>query len=355
MNKIPSNITDKIGRNLYNVQNHPIQIVKDMVFDYFSDMVKIEIENPYVPIEYNFDRLRIPLDHPSRRETDTFYKDDKEVLRTHMTCYLYPLGKSETGISKLRFITCGDVYRKDTIDSSHYPIFHQIDAFYIVDSEVDVKEHLRQRLSGFIKSLFGDKYVFRFLEGSNNKDIYFPFCIDPLEIEVDVPLEDGSIKHLEILGAGTIHPDIMKDLGLENHQAWGFGMGVERLAMILFNIPDIRLFWSNDKRFLDQFSSGKIIKYNSFSKYETFHKDISMFINERFSYNDLCAIIRDEDKNSIVESVSLIDEFIKKDKVSHCYRVSYRSLERTIKKSEVNKIHSAVLKRLVKELDVEIR
>lgn len=356
LSNIPSSISDKIGRNLYNVPNHPIQIIKDKIFSYFSDLTKIEIENPYVPIEYNFDRLRVPKTHPSRSRTDTFYKNENEVLRTHMTCYLYPLGRSETGRSKLKYITCGDVYRKDAIDATHFPVFHQMDAFCIVEDGVDVKKDLRDKISGLVKYLFGPNVSFRILEDYEHKDVHFPFTVDSLEVEVELKLDNGETKLLEVLGAGTVHPDIMADLGLPNHKAWAFGLGLERLAMILFNIPDIRLFWSTNPRFLNQFSSGQITKFKPFSKYEMCYKDISFYLNKNFSYNDLCAIVRDEDKNNIIESVTLIDEFKSKKKgTSHCYRLVYRSMDGTLKNLEVDKIQDAIKQRIIKELGVEVR
>lgn len=335
--------------------NHPICIVKDKVFNYFNDLAKIEIESPYVPIEYNFDRLRVPKDHPSRRPTDTFYKDEKTCLRTHMTCYLYPLGKSTTGTSKLKYITCGDVYRKDAIDATHYPAFHQMDAFCIVEDGVDVKQDLRNRLTGFVKHMFGNDCVYRFLEDKEHQDIYFPFTVDSLEIEVEFKLENGTTKQLEILGAGAVHPDIMTDLGLPNCQAWAFGMGLERLAMVLFDIPDIRLFWSQNPKFLKQFTSGEIIKFKSFSKYEMCYKDISFFLSDKFSYNDLCSIARDADKQNMIESISLIDTFTKKGRESHCYRVVYRSMDATLRNTEVDKTQETIRQRLIKELNVEVR
>lgn len=355
MNNIPPSIVEKIGKNLYNEPNHPIYIVKRMVFQYFNDLAKIDIDNPYVSVENNFDRLRVPQDHPSRKITDTYYKDASTVLRTHMTCYLYPMGHTSSGKSKLRYITCGDVYRKDAIDTTHYPVFHQMDAFYIVDEGVDVKKDLRKRLTGLVKHLFGNKTVFRFLEDSENKNIYFPFTIDSCEVEVKFKMEDGSTKDLEILGAGTVHPDIMKDLGLPGTQAWAFGLGLERLAMIMFDIPDIRLFWSNDPRFLTQFEAGKVTKFKPYSKYEMCYKDVSFFLSPQFSYNDLCGIARDEDKNNIIESIVLIDQFEKKGKTSHCYRVTYRAMDTTLRNSEVEKVQRAIRKRLASELEVEIR
>lgn len=355
MNNIPSSILNKIGRDLHLQPNHPISIVKEKVLEYFSDLVKIEIGNPYVSIEDNFDKLRVPADHPSRRPIDTFYKDENTCLRTHMTCYLHPIGKSSTGQSKLKYITCGDVYRKDSIDSTHYPVFHQMDAFAIMDPGVDVKADLRDRLSGLVKHLFGDNVVFRFLEDKDHSEVYFPFTVDSLEVEVELKLENGETKILEILGAGTVHPEIMRDLGLPDHQAWAFGLGLERLAMVMFDIPDIRLFWSADKRFLDQFSQGQITKFKPFSRYEICYKDVSFFLSPQFSYNDLCVIARDEDPDNLIESIILVDEFIKKGRKSQCYRVTYRSMDATLKNAEVNKIQSNICERLIEELSVEIR
>jgi phenylalanyl-tRNA synthetase alpha chain len=351
---IPHSISEKVDRCLYRQDNHPICIVKEMVFDYFSDLTKIEIDNPYVSVENNFDRLRVPKDHPSRRPTDTFYKSDTECLRTHMTCYLYPMGKSETGRSMLKYITCGDVYRKDAIDATHYPVFHQIDAFCIVPDGVDVKKDLRNRLSGLIKHLFGKDSSYQFLEDSEHEDVYFPFTVDSVEASAKFKM-DGQTKQLELLGAGTVHPDIMKDLGLPNHQAWAFGLGLERLAMVMFDIPDIRLFWSHDKRFLDQFQAGKVTKFKPFSKYEVCYKDISFFTAPEFSYNDLCTIARDEDRANLIESITLIDEFQKKGRTSRCYRITYRSMEGTLKNSEVDKIQKSIRKRITEELKVEVR
>lgn len=355
MNNIPPSIKNKIGKELYRTPNHPICIVKEKVLEYFSDLTKIEIDNPYVPIEYNFDRLRVPKDHPSRKLSDTFYEDANTVLRTHMTCYLYPMGSSSGGASKLRYLSCGDVYRKDAIDATHYPIFHQMDAFYIVDKGVDVKQDLRDRLANLVKHLFGDKISYRFLEEAEVPDVYFPFTVDSLEVEVELKLEDGTVRKLEILGAGTVHPDIMKDLGLPDHQAWAFGLGLERLAMVMFDIPDIRLFWSTDPRFTNQFSAGNITKFKPYSKYEMCYKDVSFFISGKFSYNDLCVIARDEDPDNIIESIVLLDEFTKKNRTSHCYRITYRAHDRTLQNIEIDSIQDSIRKRLEEELKVELR
>jgi phenylalanyl-tRNA synthetase alpha chain len=354
MNNIPTSIVEKFGRCLYQTNNHPICIVKEMVFDYFSDLTRIEIDNPYVSVENNFNRLRIPLDHPSRQASDTFYKNEQEVLRTHMTSYLYPLGSAHNGNSSLKYIICGDVYRKDAIDATHYPVFHQIDAFCIVPNEVDVKQDLRNRLSGLIAHLFGPSTPFKFLEDKAHQDVYFPFTVDSLEAEATIKV-DGQDKHIELLGAGTVHPDIMKDLGLPNQQAWAFGLGIERLAMIMFGIPDIRLFWSTDERFLSQFTAKTVTKFRPFSKQEVCYKDISFFISPEFTYNDMCTIARDEDKQGWIESITLIDEFQMNDITSHCYRIVYRSMDRSLKNTEINKLQIAIRDRLISELKVKVR
>lgn len=355
MNNITPNILNKIGRTLYKVEGHPLCTVKDMVFDYFNNLARIEIDSPFVPIEYNFDKLRVPKDHPSRSPTDTYYKDEETVLRTHMTCYLWPLGQSTSGNSSLKYITCGDVYRKDAIDATHYPVFHQMDAFCIVDDGIDAKQHLRDQLSGLTKHLFGNKAEYQFLEGLEYEEVYFPFTVDSLEISVSLPGENGQNKQLEILGAGTVHPDIMKDLGLGHKKAWAMGLGLERLAMVMYDIPDIRLFWSLDKRFLNQFRPGQVNKFQPFSKYEVCYKDVSFFLSEKFSYNDLCSIARDVDANNWIESIRLIDEFSAKGRTSQCYRMMYRSMDSTLRNAEVNNIQKTIVQRLSSELNVEIR
>jgi phenylalanyl-tRNA synthetase alpha chain len=355
MNNIPPSIRQKMGKALYKEPDHPICIIKEKIYEYFSDLARIEIDSPVVSVENNFDRLRVPANHPSRQASDTFYQDDETVLRTHMTCYLYPMGKSNGSTSQLKYITCGDVYRKDAIDATHYPVFHQMDAFCMVPNGVNVKMDLRNRLEGLVKHLFGPQVEYQFLEDYEHEDVYFPFTTDSLEISVKFKMDNGEDKHLEILGAGTVHPDIMKELGLSDQQAWAFGVGVERLAMVMFGIPDIRLFWSDDHRFLDQFQAGQITKFKPFSKYEVCYKDVSFFIPDKFSYNDLCTIARDEDHDDIIESVVLIDEFQKKGRTSQCYRITYRAMDRTLVNSDIDKIQKSIRRRLVDELKVEIR
>ncbi len=351
MNNIPESITSKLGKNLHTNPKHPIGIVRNLITKFFEakQFSTFASKNPIVSVKNNFDALRVPTNHPSRSTSDTFYETDTTCLRTHMTAYLPELAKFSKS-----YIICGDVYRKDAIDATHYPVFHQLDAFCLLKDVVNPKAHLRETLSELVKMLFGDSIVYRFLEDTDHSDVYFPFTVDSLEMEVDLPTETG-IKKLEILGGGSVHKEIMKNLGLEGEEAWAFGMGLERISMAMFEIPDIRLFWSEDKRFLDQFEEGKITKFVPYSKYEKCWKDVSLFINDQFNYNELCSIARDADSLNSIESITLIDEFTKNDKTSHCYRIVYRSMDRTLTNEEVDMIQMVIRNKLVENLQVELR
>jgi len=124
--------------------------------------------------------------------------------------------------------------------------------------------------------------------------------------------------------------------------------------MILFDIPDIRLFWSEDPRFLSQFKEGEITKFKPFSKHPACHKDVSMWVPKGFHQNNLSAVIR-EVAGDLVEDVKLIDQFKKDDRESHCYRINYRALDRSLTNEEINVMQNEVRKRLTDELGVKIR
>merc|ERR1712048_561586 len=217
------------------------------------------------------------------------------------------------------FLCAGDVYRRDEIDASHYPVFHQCEGVRLFDatkvSVDEVKEDLKKTLEGLAAHLFdikvGDKMRWR--------DDYFPFT-EP-SYELDIFYEDDW---LEVLGCGVIHHEVLQNAGLDPAKVhgWAFGIGLERIAMVLFGINDIRLFWSDDKRFSDQFDETAFdskVKFKPFSKYPPVKKDISMWIPDDFVDNDLFGVI-------------------------------WRDMSRTLTNEEVNAKHEIVLKRIVDEL-----
>jgi phenylalanyl-tRNA synthetase alpha chain len=203
---------------------------------------------------------------------------------------------------------------------------------------------LKQGLEGMVKSMFGDVQV-RWV------DTYFPFTLPSFELEI---FFNGA--WLEVLGCGVVHKDILASVDRGEQLGWAFGLGLERLAMVLFSIPDIRLFWSMDDRFKSQFKDGKIVKFQSFSKYPPCLKDLSFWIPESFHPNDLNEIVRSI-TGDLVEKVELIDQFIhpKTMRTSNCFRIYYRSMERSLTNDEIDSLQERVRSEVVAKLNVEIR
>lgn len=207
-----------------------------------------------------------------------------------------------------------------------------------------VESDLKKTLEGMVREVFGDVQM-RWVEA------YFPFT-DP-SFELEIYFNDDW---LEVLGCGMIHQDILKLCNVGDRVGWAFGLGLERLAMVLFDIPDIRLFWTEDKRFHDQFSSGKITKFKPYSKYPPCYKDISFWIPSEYHDNDLYSLVRDVAQD-LVESVELIDHFEqpKTKRQSKCYRINYRSMDRSLTNAEIDEIQSKVRNRAETLLKVELR
>ena len=197
-------------------------------------------------------------------------------------------------------------------------------------------------------------------------EAYFPFTSPSWELEV---YWQGD--WLEVLGCGVIRQPLLDNAGVHTQIGWAFGIGLERIAMLLFDIPDIRLFWSQDQRFLSQFGEKKPMqRFVPFSKFPECYKDVSFWIRgtsnsagggsraniHDFHDNDVMEIVRDV-AGDLVEDVRLTDEFThpKSRRKSVCYRINYRSLERTLRNEEVNELHSTICQTLVEKLDVEIR
>ena len=338
---ITPGIKSKMDRNLHNQKNHPLEIIKRKIYEYFgNEFETFDNFNPIVSTEDNFDKLRIEKDHPSRSLSDTYYVNEKTVLRTHTSAHQNEL--LQKGIKK--FLVTGDVYRKDEINSTHYPVFHQTEGICIFENGEDAKVELKKILGGLIEHLFpGCTYRFN--------DDYFPFTEPSFEVEVEF-----NDDWLEVLGCGVVHQEIMNNCDLGDKTGWAFGLGLERLAMILFKIPDIRYFWTTDKRFLKQFESGDVVIFQSYSKHPPCPKDISFWTSESFNYNEFCEIIR-EVGGDLVEEISLLDDFIHptSQKTSKCYRIIYRSPDRSLTNEEIDSLQQKIREQIVTQLNVEIR
>jgi len=363
MSNIPEHIKLKTGLKLHNKAGHPICFIKERIYDHFrktNSLFKMFDElNEVVNVVDNFDLLLIPKHHPSRTKSDTYYIDDDHVLRTHTSAHQNELlSKGET-----QFLVTGDVYRKDEVDKFHYPVFHQMEGVCIVDDDVDPEEDLKNTLSKLVEFLFPEK-KYRF-----NKD-YFPFTNPSFEIEVLF-----GEKWVEILGCGVIHPDILKHNEISK-KGWAFGLGLERLAMILYSIPDIRLFWTTDIRFLEQFEKHSCFDNITFVQYPTLtniYKDISFWLNittdcdvtvsatlEWRHQNEFFDIAR-ECFGSNVQEISKFDEFFnsKTNKLSHAWRIWLSPNDGMTNPSEFNKLCNELLEKfrqmLTEKMKLELR
>ena len=338
--------------------NSPIKFIIDKILE-LPDFKSFDmVQSPEtITVKNSFDMFNFPADHPGRKPTDTHFITPERVLRTHTTSmWLYYLSDEkirkeleERGwVGELCF---GKVYRKDEIDAKHFPAFHQIDGLYIVkrvQKEV-TRKNLEGVLASIVRAIFGPKIEFRFLEDS------FPFTDPSTQIEIR-----RGADWLEVVGAGLVHPAVLKNLDLDPEvwNGWAFGFGVERLAMIKNNIPDIRIFWSEDPRITKQFTSIDS-QYHEVSRYPEIIRDISFVVQKDTSVNRFYEIVR-HSGGDLVEEVKLIDQFedaakFGADKKSYTFRIIYRSHERTLTNEKVNKIHKDIERLIVHELKAVIR
>jgi phenylalanyl-tRNA synthetase alpha chain len=341
---VPASISDKRKMKLHNNPSHPIAMMKQLVQSYegFKGFTFHDDLSEEVAVQANFDLLLVPENHPARRMTDTYYTGENTVLRTHTSAHQNELMLR----GERQFLACGDVYRKDTIDRSHFPVFHQIEGVKICENPL---EDLTQTLSGLIEYLFPDK-EYRFLPDD------FPFTFPSLQAEVHL----GNDKWMEILGAGVIQPKILENCGIEG-TGWAFGLGLDRLLMHRCEITDIRYLWSQDERFLSQFANG-LTTFKPYSKYPTTFRDISFWVNDTAEgaegewsmHNDFCEQARDLG-NDLIESIELIDRFAKNGQVSFAYRFVYGSNDRTLQNDEINAIQSGIRQAISSKFGVILR
>jgi phenylalanyl-tRNA synthetase alpha chain len=233
---------------------HPLTQMLDRSIAIFRRMGFALAEGPDIETEWHcFDALNTPADHPARNEQDTFYLPDGRLLRTHTSTV--QIRAMESAPPPIRVIAPGAAYRRDEIDATHTSQFHQIEGLY-VDENVSVAD-LKGTLEFFLRELFGADTAVRF------RPHYFPFTEPSFEIDVKSSALKGGEQWVEVCGCGMVHPAVFEAVNQsrrdnaydpEKWTGFAFGLGMDRLAMILFDIPDIRLFAQNDLRFLRQFA-----------------------------------------------------------------------------------------------------
>ena len=233
---------------------HPITIIKNKIIDIFSKVGFEMSDGPEIEDDWhNFTALNLPKDHPARDMQDTFFiqQDPDILLRTHTSSV--QVRYLEDNPPPLKIISPGRVYRNEAISSRSHCIFHQIEGIY-VDEKVSFAD-LKQMILYFTKSMFGKSKLrfrpsfFPFTEPSAEVDIYWG-----LETEADYRITKGT-GWLEIMGCGMVDPNVLQNCNIdsEKYTGYAFGLGLERIAMLIYQIPDIRLFFENDVRFLNQF------------------------------------------------------------------------------------------------------
>ena len=232
---------------------HPLSIVLDEIKEIFIGMGFEIADGPEVETDYyNFEALNIPKDHPARDTQDTFYINENILLRTQTSPVQVRVMEQKK--PPIRIISPGRVYRSDTLDATHSPLFHQIEGL-VVDKGITFAD-LKGTLETFIKRLYGEDSVVRF------RPHHFPFTEPSAEVDVQCFSCKGEGCRLckgegwiEILGCGMVHPKVLSNCGIDPEVYSGFalGMGLERVVMRRYNIDDIRLFYENDVRFLKQF------------------------------------------------------------------------------------------------------
>ncbi|KAF2847733.1 phenylalanyl-tRNA synthetase [Plenodomus tracheiphilus IPT5] len=457
----PPSILAAIPRRLHLQPNHPLSITRKLIESRFPSYETHNGLFPVVTTRQNFDSLGFPPDHIGRSRTDTYYLNKYTVLRTHTSAH-------QAGIFRKSYnqghLVSADVYRRDAIDRSHYPVFHQMEgtrtwdrsfweeqgkklaqviwqdvenipkhnisiedpnpafhaernplqASHSADEVEAVAAHLKRSLEDVVVTIFNAAKSAGADAESTTTDneplrvrwveAYFPFTSPSWELEV---FWQGD--WLEVLGCGVVSQPILDNANEPNRIGWAFGIGLERIAMLLYSIPDIRLFWSKDPRFLSQFSEDQPIRrFVPFSKYPACFKDVSFWLQSSsnagggaagnhpsaspsvpaspsapasntattetssssapippaapapttpsFHENDVMEIAR-EVCGDLVEDVRLTDEFVhpKTGRRSKCYRINYRSLERTLTNDETNGLHERLCALLVQKLGVELR
>ncbi len=216
---------------------HPVSTIAQEISNYFKNKGYVLREGPEIESEYfNFSALNIPDNHPARDMHDTFYFEDGNLLRTHTSPV--QIRSMELESPPLKILCPGKVFRCDS-DQTHTPMFHQVEGL-VVDKDINFA-HLKNEILEFVESFFKDNPKVRF------RPSYFPFTEPSVEVDIQ-----GKNGWLEIMGCGMVHPNVLKNVGLnpEVYSGFAFGMGIERMTMLRYQISDIRMLFENDLRFV---------------------------------------------------------------------------------------------------------
>ncbi|MEG0934783.1 MAG: phenylalanine--tRNA ligase subunit alpha [Clostridia bacterium] len=232
---------------------HPMSLVLEDLMDIFTGMGFEVVEGPEVEYDhYNFELLNLPKNHPARDAQDTFYIDDNVVLRTHTSPVQARI--MTTRKPPIRIVCPGRVYRADEVDATHSPVFHQIEGL-VVDEHISIGD-LKGTLDTFARRLYGEGIQTRF------RPSFFPFTEPSAEVDMTCAKCGGKgcrmckgTGWIEVLGSGMVNPKVLELCGIDSKKYTGFafGMGIERLAILRYNVPDMRYLYENDLRFLGQF------------------------------------------------------------------------------------------------------
>ena len=235
------------GYQFYQGQIHPLNQVIEDVEDLFIGLGYEVADGPELENDhYNFEMMNLDKDHPARAMQDSFYVDENTLLRTH-TSPVQARTMLEKKGKPLRIICPGKVYRRDDDDPTHSHQFMQIEGL-VIDEKITFA-NLKDALLTMVRHLFGPERTIRL------RPSYFPFTEPSVEVDVSYQKKDGSTGWIEVLGAGQVHPNVLRMGGYdpEKYQGFAFGIGVERIAILKYAIDDIRHFYTNDIRFLSQF------------------------------------------------------------------------------------------------------
>lgn len=241
------------GKNCACGGKHPLTLALEDLEDIFIGMGFSIAEGPEVELDYyNFEALNIPKNHPARDTQDTFYINDNVVLRTQTS----PVQVRTMEIQKppIRIISPGRVYRSDAVDATHSPVFHQVEGL-VIDKGITMAD-LKGTLELFAKKLYGENTKLRF------RPHHFPFTEPSAEVDISCFNCGGEGCRIckgegwiEILGCGMVHPKVLKNCGIDPdvYSGFAFGIGLERVTQFRYDVTDMRLYYENDVRFLDQF------------------------------------------------------------------------------------------------------